>query len=335
MDRKLLAVLVVILMLVGADAQAVQRRGGGGGGGGRSYSSGGSRSYSSGSSRSSAPSSSGSSRSYSSGGSSSTATAPRPSSSGSAGSSAGTAGKSYSSGSRYTPGTKPTASSGGAGSGFNSGMSKQGQRVESQKRYTAAAAPKSSYTTPGPGGVNKPIQPNSPQVQTVRRYVTHERYITYDNRASGFYGGYYGRPSFFHDSFSPFLMGWMFSSALSSHDRAMWAYNHQNEMDQARYQEMLRRDAQLQAEIDQLKAAKTPIDPSFVPAAMKDNPDLMYSKEFVDAAYNPVEVAGASSGHGWLYSLFVSTLVVGALGYVGYLLFFKEFGPPATAGFSR
>jgi len=214
-------------------------------------------------------------------------------------------------------------------------MSNQARRVESQKQYTAATAPKSSYTTPGPGGVNRPIQANSPQVQTVRRYVTHERYVTYDNRASGFYGGYYGRPSYFHDSFSPFLMGWMFSSALSSHDRAAWMYNHQNDMDQARYQEMLRKDAQLQAEIDQLKAQNAPRDPSYVPPQMKDNPDLMFNKEFVDAAYNPVEVANPRTSQGWLYSLFVSALVLGALGFVGYLLFFKEFGPAATAGYQR
>ena len=124
-------------------------------------------------------------------------------------------------------------------------------------------------------------------MQTVRNYVTHERYITYDNRASGFYGGFYSRPVYYNDSFSPFLTGWLLSDLVNRHDRALWIYHHENDMDRERYQYLISRDAQLQAEINQLRAQNLARNPSYVPPQMSDNPDLMYNKEFVDAAYNP------------------------------------------------
>jgi hypothetical protein len=130
-------------------------------------------------------------------------------------------------------------------------------------------------------------------------------------------------------------MGWLLSDAINSHERALWVYNHQNEMDQARYNEMLRRDARLQAEIDQLKAQNAARDPGYVPVAMRDNPDLMYNKDFVDASYNPVEVptnnhqehgGGDSSGVGMFFLwLFVGLVVVGILGVFIYFMFVKEY----------
>ena len=163
-------------------------------------------------------------------------------------------------------------------------------------------------------------------MQTVRRYVTHERYVTYDNRASTFYGGYYGSPMYYHDPFSPFLMGWIMSDALNSHQRATWMYHHQSDMDQGRYAEMLRKDAKLQAEIDQLKAQNVARDPSYVPPEMKDNPDLMYNKDFVNASYNPVETPSTSSGAGTFLSwLFVGFAFVVVGGIVVYFLFMKEY----------
>ena len=183
---------------------------------------------------------------------------------------------------------KPTNST------FNKDLSNSAKKEESKAKYVAATTPaptpKPTYKTPGPNGVEKPIQANSPQVQTVRRYVTHERYVTYDHRVSSFYGPYYGQPYYYHDSFSPFLMGWLLSDAINSQQRALWMYNHQYDMDASRYNEMLRRDARLQAEIDALKAQNVVRNPAYIPPQMEDNPDVMYNKEFVDASYNPQEV---------------------------------------------
>lgn len=220
---------------------------------------------------------------------------------------------------------KPTGSS-----TYNKSLSDSAKKEQSKQAYVAkttpAATPKSTYTPAGTN-VQKTINPQSAPVQTVRRYVTHERYVTYDNRLSSFYGPYYGRPAYYSDYFSPFLMGWLMSDALNSHQRALWVYHHQDQMDQARYAELLRRDAQLQAEINQLKAQNVVQDSNYVPPQMADNPDLMYSKEFVDAAYNPVqssvEPVPANSGGWWRF--FLWTFVLGGVAFAVYLLFFREF----------
>jgi hypothetical protein len=294
---------------------------------GSSYSSGSSKpsgsSYSSGSNKPSGSSYSSGSKSYSSGGSSKPSTPVAPNNS-----------SKYSSGGSSNP---PVAVDNGggnsrkpSGSSFNSGLSSAGRKQESQTRYEASTAPKSTYTSKGSDGktVQQNIKPDSPQVQTVRRSVTHERYVTYDNRANTFYGGYYGSPMYYHDPFSPFLMGWIMSDALNSQQRALWMYHHQSDMDSARYQAMLAKDAKLQAEIDALKAKNLTPDPSYVPPQMAENPDLMFNKDFVDASYNPVAVVEndavneGGSGGMWIVIVLI-ILVLG--GVVVYYLFVKEY----------
>ena len=230
-------------------------------------------------------------------------------------------GKSYSTGgsSVITNSSKPNSTT------FNNNLSNSVKHIESQKKYEASNSTKPTFISKGSDGKIKEhiVNSNSAQVKTVRNYVTHERYVTYDNRSSIFYGHYYTTPYYYHDSFSPFLMGWILSDALNSHDRALWMYHHSLEMDQARYNELLRRDARLQAEIDQLKSQNVVRDPGYVPVQMKDNPDIMYNKDFVDAAYNPVEV---SSGGFWYFVYFLlMILFVLSLAVFVYLFFFKEF----------
>ena len=293
-----------------------------------------SKSYSSGSSskpsgssfsgsKPSTPSSSG--KSYSSGGSSKPSTPPVT---------PGSSGKSYSSGSSSKP---PVVTDNGSGNsrkpsssgGFNSGLSSAGKKQESQTRYEAATKPKDTYTSKGTDGktVQQTIKPDSPQVQTVRRHVTHERYVTYDNRAGSFYGGFYGSPMYYHDPFSPFLMGWIMSDAMNSHQRALWMYHHQSDMDSTRYQAMLAKDAKLQAEIDLLKAQNLARDPSYIPPQMSENPDLMFNKDFVDASYNPVAVeeeAASEGGSGGMWVVIILLILVLG-GVVVYYLFVKEY----------
>lgn len=298
---------------------------------GRSYSSGSGKSYSSGSSKpsytppkSSTPSYTPSKPSYSSGsksyssGSSKPSTPPSytPSNSGKSYSSSGNKPSSPS----YTPSSrKPT------GSGFNSELSSSAKKQQSQTRFEASTKPKATYTTPK--GETKPIKEDSPSVGTVRRYVTHERYVTYDNRSSTFYGGYSPQP--YNDFFSPFLMGYLFSSAVNSNDRAYWAYHHKDQMDETRYKEMLAKDAELKARIEALEKQGVARDPNYVVPGMTENPDLQYSKEFVDAAYNPVAVEQPSEYQGggeavamWVVIIFL-VLVVG--GIAVYYLFVKDF----------
>lgn len=245
-------------------------------------------------------------------------------------------GKSYSSDSNSNSGSKSKYSGGSstnqpppvgkpASSNFNGGMSQSAKHEESRVRYQAANAPKQTYTPPGS---TKPIKTNPTQVQNVRRHVTHERYVTYDNRASVFYGGYYGHPVYYHDPFSPFLWGWIMSDSINSHQRALWMYHHQNDMDEARYQAMLAKDAKLQAELEALKAANMARDPNYVPEQMQDNPDVMYNKEFVEASYNPVavETVSSSSGAAGVISvLFWTIVILGIGGIFLYFMFVKEY----------
>lgn len=76
-------------------------------------------------------------------------------------------------------------------------------------------------------------------------------------------------------------MGWLMSDALNSSSRAQWVYNHRDSIDDARYNELLRHDAKLAAELEALKARDVKPDPNYVPAEFADNPDLMYSKDAV------------------------------------------------------
>lgn len=213
---------------------------------------------------------------------------------------------------------------------FNSEMSQSAKKEQSRIKYEAtkpketvtykpAPTPKSTYTTPT--GQTQTIKKDAPQVQTVRNYVTHERYVTYDNRASSFYGSYYGRPTYYNDSYSPFLMGWILSDAINSQQRATWMYHHQNDMDQARYNEMLARDSQLRAEIEALKAQNIARDPSYVPPQMADNPDVMFDKEFVEASYNPEPQQSGSYIWGFLCITITIVLIMTGV----YFMFIKEY----------
>lgn len=294
---------------------------------GKSYSSGSSSSSSSGSSRPSTPATS----SYKP----STPTYKPPAST--------PVGKSYSTGTTPyntgTPQTKPQPPP-PSSNGWNSGLSDSAKREESKKNYQQATkpaeTPKPTYRTSK--GEEKPIQANSPQVTSVRKYVTHERYVTYDNRSSTFYGGFYGHPQPYNDFFSPFLMGWIMSDAMNSHQRATWMY-HQGpissggSIDDARYNEMLRRDAKLQAEIDALKRQNVARDPAYLPEQFKDNPDVIYDKGFVESAYNPEPVPQPeqhSSGAGrfflWFFLGLLAIVVLGVVGYgIAYVFFIKDF----------
>ena len=220
--------------------------------------------------------------------------------------------------------------------GWNPGLSAAAQKEQSKQAYQKATkpaeAPKPTYRSST--GVEKPLNPQAPQVQTVRRYVTHERYITYENRATVFYGPYYGHPIYYNDWYSPFIMGYLLSASVNANERAYWVYCHRADMDQARYNELLAKDAELSARLRVLENKNSAVDPNFVLPSMRDNPDLQYSHDFVTATYNPQSVAppdggdddgGTSSGVGhFFFWLFVVVLILGAVGLGVWLMFFKD-----------
>ena len=114
-------------------------------------------------------------------------------------------------------------------------------------------------------------------------------------------------------------MGWLLSDSISSRSRAEWIYNHQGQIDQARYDELLRKDARLQAELDSLKSQQTPINPNYVPKELQGNEDLMYSKDYLEKSNAPISFPKTIwwiIKYGCLLTIIISVI---------YLMFIKEF----------
>lgn len=166
---------------------------------------------------------------------------------------------------------------------WNDEVTKSGKQQASQKKYESRSSKPQPRAYPGQSASDFAKTTNKrAQSERIRGVATPQRYTTYDNRSTVFYGGYAPQP--FHDMFSPFLMGYLLSSAMNSQSRGDWAYNHRDEMDPARYQALLEKDADLAARVKQLEAQKAVRDPNYVPPGMQDNPDLMYSKDAVAMA---------------------------------------------------
>lgn len=250
-------------------------------------------------------------------------------------------------GTKYSNGSPPPATAPPAGSsnnsakpaaskGWNPGLSAANQKEQSRQAFNPAPTPAPTYKSSS--GVSKPLNPSAPQVTTVRNYVTHERYVTYEHRATVFYGPYYAHPVYYNDWYSPFLMGYMLSSAVNANDRAYWVYCHQRDMDDARYREMLAKDAELSARIRVLEAKNATRDPNFVLPGMADNPDLQYNHDFVKAAVNdqgpPPDAPGGYSNNGgsggggagkFFFWFFVIVLALLAAAFVIWLVAIKEY----------
>jgi len=267
---------------------------------GKSYSSSGNRSYSSaGSSSPKSYSNSPPGTSHSFG-----ASSPRPKgNANSFGSSSSGGSKSYSSaGGNSFLGKSATGPKGN----FNVGLTSAGQREDSriayEKHYTTPAGTSKTYTS-------------ADHVRAERiRSVDEGRYQDYDRRTVIFYGN--SRPTYYDDHWSPFLNGYLLSSAISSFDRTAWVYHHRDSIDNLRYQDLLARDAGLSARLQQMELQNVPRDPGYILPTMANNPDLMYSKGFVDSA--------RQQGPSVLAVAFWTLVVAGLVGMAVWLGFVKE-----------
>lgn len=271
--KKFLAALFVLCLFIGManDAEAQ-----------KSFSSGRSSS-SAGRSSSSSSRSSGSSIGRSSSSSSSRSSPSSPSFSRSSGSSSKPA---------ISSSPKPSSSFGGS-SFFSSSKSSGGpkndvtshaQKVESTKVYTQPKTPADHIRQETAKSYAKKSSPaSSPSTSTVTTAPTR----TFVERSSTFYKPYYGSGSpvvyhHYNDYWNPFLMGWLISDSLNSSRRAEWVYHHRDSIDEERYRELVKKDAALEAKLKEMEANGVPKDPKYVPDEFKDNPDLMYDKQFVE-----------------------------------------------------
>ncbi len=276
------------LLLVGGELQAAPS--GGSSSAGRSFSSGGSKSFSS----SSSPSPS---KSFSSGSST-----PAPSSGGKSYSSGGSSGNTSSS-------SKPTKTT------FDTLGAKEQMKVESRQSFQKGQTPKAEYKAPT--GESVKMDPKDKKIENLRGQLDNQKWVNREQRQQQFYGSYYSRPIvMYHDPYPSFFWWWMLDRSLD--ERATWAYHHQHDMDAARYQALLAKDSQLEARMKAMEAKGVPRDSTYVPAGMDS--DLMYSNEYVDAAYNPNPPADSDSDgmSGWTVLL----IIVGVLGGMAVVVLF-------------
>lgn len=168
-------------------------------------------------------------------------------------------------------------------------MTSHAQKSESKSVYTAPKiASKSTYTTPA-GSTKEYSFKDITLKDNIQVKVQPEKIKNYETRNTTFYNRYYSSyPNYSHpvaygsynDYFNPFLMGWLMNSATSN-QRAEWAYHHRDSMDDARYRELLKKDAELEAKVKKMEAEGVEKDPNYAPDDFKDDPDLMYNKDFV------------------------------------------------------
>ena len=112
--------------------------------------------------------------------------------------------------------------------------------------------------------------------------VSQETIETRPARQREVFSRYATQPvTIYHDSFNPFF--WMWLMDRSQRDRDLWVYNHRDEMDQERYSDLVRKDADLEHRLHDLENQGVPRDPSYTPSGVDQ--DLMYDDNQVQRAY--------------------------------------------------
>lgn len=247
----------------------------------KGYSSGGSKSYSSGSS---------STRSYSS---PSVSKSPSVTNTKSYSPNVATQSKSYSSTSSTNVSSTSTKPKSGT---FDGNAAAAQKRVESKQLFTKGSEPKTSYVTAQ--GKEVKIDTSSPSVQKIRN-MEITNYTTREVRVNHVFHDYYSRPPVvYNDHYNSFFWFWLLDRSLD--ERAAWAYNHRKEMDDARYRELLAKDAKLEAKIQELERQNHGVrDSSYTPKGI--DTDLQYTDDYVDSVINPNTKSSWSSVFAYIF----------------------------------
>jgi hypothetical protein len=322
----LVFVLGTGLLLLGsgrADAQAKGRSYSSGSSGGKSYSSGSSSSSKGGFTAGKTSSSSG--RSYSSGssGTKTSPAAPPPSKT--------PAGKSYSSGRQGPSGSGASSGSSfprgksypAGGGSYDSAAAEAQRKAESRSAYTKGQQPRPNYTDSQ--GNTRPLDPSDRRVEDLRRQLDPDRWATRERRQ----GDVFGTPAapgpvvVYRDPYSNVFWWWLLSRSLE--EQAQWAYHHRNDMDEARYRDMLARSKGLEDQVRKLEAGNVSRDPTYVPAGV--DPDLVYTDEYVDAVWNPQHFPSLTEED--VRAALKVVAVVAVLALLIWLVFIKRWGSTA------
>jgi hypothetical protein len=146
--------------------------------------------------------------------------------------------------------------------------------------------------------------------------VTDETLQTRPSRQETIFGHYYRQPvtTVYHDSFNPWFWLWLLDR--SQHDRDLWVYNHRDEMDQSRYNDLVQKDADLERRLHDLEQQGVTKDPSYTPPGVDQ--DLMYNDKEVQQVHTEDQ-------HHPEWGMFFGTLaVIGG----AYLVFFVPMFKP-------
>lgn len=207
------------------------------------------------------------------------------------------------------------------GSKFDAAASNQQKKEESKAKFIQATKPADVYTDAK--GKTHHIDNKDVRISNLRSQLTEERWRNRELREQQFYSVYYTRPVVvYHDPYNSFFWYWILDRPLEQ--QAIWAYHHRQSMDAARYNDLMSKNADLAARVRQLESQNVPRDPAYVPQGMADN-DLMYSQQYVQAAYNPVAPqTKLESGNSALTYFFGAIIIALVVALVVWLLFFKK-----------
>lgn len=169
-----------------------------------------------------------------------------------------------------------------------SSLSKSSAQNSSKSKYTQSQSKSSTSSfssyKPTPkapvSNYTKNVVASKPKVQYTTQART-QRYGTVINNNYSHPYGYYASQPYINvgGGYSPIF--WWMMMEWSADRRAEWMYHHQNTMNQTVYKETIIKDPELAAEIEKLKAANVAVNPEYVDKDFKDNPDLMYSQEYI------------------------------------------------------
>lgn len=209
---------------------------------------------------------------------------------------------------------------------FDSVAAQAKKREESRKVYTKSNESRNTYKTPSGTTVN--VDKSAKQTKVVRDSLDQNEFNNRKQRVEHHYHRHYGSR---YDSYRnrPYIdvgggystLFWWSMLDWQLDRQAMWLYHHQNTVNQQLYAETLAQNANLKAEVDKLKANNVAVDPNYVDNEYKDNPDLMYSDEYVEAVYNPTTKAN-NPRLGLAFAILFGLAVVAILIYV---VFFHQF----------
>lgn len=348
MKRLWLPLVMMLCLVVGPTADTALAKSYGGGGGSKASSSGSSSSGS----RSSGSSSSGRS-SYSSGSSSpskSTSSSSSGKSSYSSSPSKSTPSAPSTPSRSYQPSASPSPAYKAPTYDSSAGNSAKKEPVKpyvwSSPRYDSSPNPTIGNPRPTPpsprpapipasppsyvthSGQTRVIIHDDPVVVRFRNSgYTYDHYVSRPVRMQTFYGQSWGlyssRPVVvYNDPIDSIFWWWMLDQSLDT--RASWAYNHRSEIDDARWRDMVTKDAQLEARVRQLEQANGKPDPTYVPTGVE--PDMMYDGNYVKAVTGvsgPPVAQQESSITFWGFCKFMFWLVLIGVGIYVLIAFIR------------